>query len=277
MTSALVEPLDGVCVNGEPLRRRILATDVNVLTWDLALARVVRLVSERKGLRVAFVNAQLALIARRKAEVAAALESFLLLNDGVGVDLASKALYGAAFPANLNGTDFMPALLDALPAGQRLFLLGSTRANIAKAAKVFERRWPRHIIVGAHHGYFGAKDEAVLAATIKAAKADIVLVGMGCPLQEMWLARNVPAVCPAGFGVGALFDFLTGRFPRAPEKVRRLRLEWAFRLMLEPKRLFYRYIPGNIAFVFAVVRQARALRRATRLARGGGSGPDSAS
>lgn len=262
VAAAAVEAFDGVRVKGEPLRRRILATDVNVLTWDLAIARVVRLASERNGLRVAFVNAQLALIARRKAEVAAALDGFLLLNDGVGVDLASQALYGAPFPANLNGTDFIPALLDALPAGQRLFLLGSTRANIAKAAKVFGRRWPRHSVVGAHHGYFGAKDEAALASTIKAAKPDIVLVGMGCPLQEMWLARNVPEVCPAGFGVGALFDFLTGRFPRAPEGIRRLRLEWAFRLMLEPKRLFHRYIPGNVAFIFAVARQAWTLRRA---------------
>lgn len=234
---------------------------MNVLTWDLALARVVRLVTERQSLRVAFVNAQLALIARRKAEVAEVLQSFLLLNDGVGVDLASKLIYGRAFPANLNGTDFMPALLDALPAGQRLFLLGSTKVNIAKAARVFARRWPQHRVVGAHHGYFRAKDEATLAAEIKATAPDMVLVGMGCPLQELWLSRYVPDVCPAGFGVGALFDFLTGRFPRAPRTVRRLRLEWAFRLMLEPKRLFYRYIPGNIAFVVAVGMQMWQLRR----------------
>src|SRR5690606_37113171 len=93
-------------------------------------------------------------------------------------------------------------------------------------------------------------DDAAVAADIRASGADLVLVGMGCPRQELFAARHL--VVPGGVSalcVGGLLDFTAGEKPRAPALVRRLRLEWVYRLILEPRRMWRRYLVGNVVFM----------------------------
>ena len=170
--------------------------------------------------------------------------------------IASRFLFGSAFPQNLNGTDFTPHYLRSTRHRFRIFLLGS-RGNVARrAGKQLTRMCPRHQIVGWHHGFFANGDTAKIAAMIKHANADVVLVAMGNPVQEQWLTANLAATgCRLGFGVGALFDFLTGQAPRAPAWIRTMRAEWLYRLMLEPGRLWRRYLVGNPQFLLRVLRQ----------------------
>jgi alpha-1,3-mannosyltransferase len=199
--------------------------------------------------RIAFVNANLASVAARDASLTTALREFTLLNDGVGVDLASALLYRRPFGENLNGTDFTPAFLDRTRHDLRVYLLGAKQDVLERACARFAERWPRHAIVGARNGYWRVDEADAVAQDVKAARADLVLVAMGNPLQERWVAQHVPAVCPAAFCVGAWFDFLAEAAPRAPQWVRQARMEWAFRLVREPARLSNRYIFGNAAFV----------------------------
>ena len=237
------------------MKRRILRTDINVLD-DLEAIKIIQsAIAARKPLRIAFVNAHLANLAACDRGLAEMLSGFCLLNDGVGVDLASRVLYGKAFPANLNGTDFTPLLLDRLDPGQRLYLLGATQRIVEAAVRVYEKRWPQHRVVGFFHGFFFEQDEGDLASLIHQARPDIILVGMGNPRQERWLARHVPEVCPVGLAVGALFDFQTDAVPRAPAIVRKAKLEWVFRLMVEPRRLWRRYLVGNALFSLRVAVQ----------------------
>ena len=238
--------------------RDILGCRIRVLGRDQALDTILSAVATKSSLRVAFVNAHLATIAARDPDVAHALSGFCLLNDGVGIDLASRLLHGARFPANLNGTDFTPALLDAAPDSLRVYLLGATAEVIAAAASAFADRWPRHAVVGFRDGFFAPDEEPALAAAIRAGEPEVILVGMGCPRQELWLARH--DVAPVGLAVGAFFDFQAGRVARAPPWMRRARLEWVFRLGLEPGRLWRRYLPGTAAFLARVLWQ-RAGRR----------------
>ncbi len=235
--------------------RLILRSRVRVMTRATALHEICRACATGMPLRVAFLNAHLAIQAAQQSQVAAALDDFVLLNDGVGVDLASRALFRRRFPDNLNGTDFTPDLLDRLGAGCRIFLLGATADVIAKAALYYEARWPQHHVVGFQSGFFSDAESHDLAETIRASRADLVLVGMGCPRQENWLAQYIPGVCPVGIAVGALFDFQTGTVRRAPRSWRQLRLEWVYRLLQEPRRLGNRYVLGNATFVFLVARQ----------------------
>lgn len=114
----------------------------------------------------------------------------------------------------------------------------------------------RHEIAGCQNGFSRAGDTPAIVAKIVASQADVVLVAMGNPKQEMWLAENLSATgCRLGFGVGALFDFLSGEAARAPEWVRSARVEWCYRLFREPGRLWRRYVLGNPVFLIRVLGQ----------------------
>ena len=161
-----------------------------------------------------------------------------MLSDGVGVDIAAKLLYGEPFPANLNGTDFIPALLAAEPRPLTIALLGTTRANADAAAAKFSEIAPHHRFIVVHDGYFNAGEEPRILERIEALRPDILLVAMGVPRQEFWIAKNITSRhCTLPIAVGALLDFLSGTVPRAPAWMRSLRLEWVFRLIIEPGRL----------------------------------------
>jgi len=95
-----------------------------------------------------------------------------------------------------------------------------------------------------------------IIADIRASQADVLLVGLGNPIQELWLMENLAETgCRLGFAVGALLDFMAGRFPRAPEWMRELRVEWIYRLVQEPLRLWRRYLVGNPVFLLRIVAQ----------------------
>jgi len=211
---------------------------------------------------VAFLNAHAANLAWRDRAFAQGLERFLVLNDGFGIDLASRFHYGRAFPDNLNGTDFLPDYLAATRHRFRIFLLGARPEVVADAAAALTERFPQHQVVGWRDGYFDLSAEGAIAEQIRRSGADLLLVGMGVPRQELWLARNFEETgCRLGFAVGALFDFLSGRVRRAPLWLRGLRAEWLFRLCLEPRRLWRRYVIGNALFLLRVGRMTAAGRR----------------
>jgi alpha-1,3-mannosyltransferase len=235
--------------------RRIVATRVQVTSAETTIGVIDDCIADRSPLRISFVNANLANEAAADPNVAEALEGFHLLNDGIGLDLASFMLFGRFFPANLNGTDFTPAYLDRSRHKLRLYLLGAAEQVVAEAAEIYRRRWPRHQVVGFHNGFFAPEEARALADRVRAARPDIVLVAMGNPLQEFWLAENIPRVCPVGMAVGSLFNFQTGKVPRAPPVVQKARLEWFYRLLIEPRRLWRRYTVGNALFLSRVALQ----------------------
>jgi exopolysaccharide biosynthesis WecB/TagA/CpsF family protein len=242
-----------------PVSRNILGTEVVAVDWDEALALLGGLALQRRFTPIGFLNAHSANIAASDDAFKQALDRFLVLPDGIGIDIASKLLYGASFPANLNGTDFIPAFLARTPGSLRVALLGAVEDNVRKAAAELGRRAPQHDYIVVHDGFFAAREEARILERLKALRPDVLLVAMGVPRQEMWIDRNMTADhCTLAVAVGALFDFLSGAIPRAPIWMRRLRLEWVFRLALEPGRLWRRYVVGNPLFLARVLRQKHA-------------------
>lgn len=242
--------------------KTILGIPVLAIRWDDAIGLLSRLIAERRFTKVSFLNAHNANIAYTDPAFAAALDDFLILPDGVGVDLAAKLLYGAPFPDNLNGTDFVPAFLQAATEPLTVALLGATRVNAEAASVKLMALAVQHRFVVIHDGFFTAAEEAGIIDRIEALRPDVLLVAMGVPRQELWIARHIDARhCTLPIAVGALLDFLSGTVPRAPLWMRQLRLEWVFRLAVEPGRLWRRYIVGNPLFLMRVVRQ-RLSRRA---------------
>ena len=235
--------------------RRIGPLDIAVSTRDAALRRVLDAVAMGQPLLVAFANAHTVNMARRTPELVEALRDALVLNDGVGLDVASRSLYGHRFPDNLNGTDFTPLLLSTLPRRTRVFIVGAA-PGVAEQAGLRLSTDHRHVeVVGCHHGFAPGRDMAALTRRIIDAKAELVLVGMGNPLQELWARDNVRKLGVPILCIGALLDFTAGTAKRAPRWVRRMRMEWAFRLIREPRRLARRYVVGNASFLACIARQ----------------------
>lgn len=173
-----------------------------------------------------------------------------LLPDGSGIAMAAS-LAGVELGDNLNGTDLFPELCrHAAREGQSIYLLGGEPGIAAQAAAAMRARFPALRVAGTHHGYWSERDEPAMLDEINASGARIVLVGLGVPVQERFLARVRDRLCaPICMGVGGLFDYYSGAIPRAPEVMRRTGTEWLWRLWQEPRRLAARYLLGNPRFV----------------------------
>ena len=181
-----------------------------------------------------------------------------VVNDGIGMDLASLLIHRRRFAENLNGTDFIPYLCTQSVRPLRFFLLGSRPGVAAQAARHLVDRLGQQV-VGSCDGYaeFAQAGDG-LVAMINASGAEIVLVAFGNPRQEAWILDHC-AACDASvmFGVGALLDFLSGNARRAPSWMRTLHLEWLFRLCLEPRRLLKRYSWEMIGFFWICLRAGK--------------------
>ena len=235
--------------------RRIGPVDIAVTRARAAIDTIKSAILLGEPAVFGFANAHTVNLARRQPGVREVLARMTLFNDGIGLDLASRLLYGAAFPENLNGTDFTPALLASLPAGMRVYLLGGAPGVAEGARDALGRLFPAINVVGVRDGYFAAGEAAAVAAAVRAAAPQLVLVAMGQPRQEQWAVTHLDQCGGVLLCIGAYLDFVSGRMPRAPALVRRMRAEWAYRLVLEPRRLAGRYLIGNIVFMVAALRQ----------------------
>ncbi|UYB53924.1 WecB/TagA/CpsF family glycosyltransferase [Xanthomonas sp. AM6] len=183
-----------------------------------------------------------------------------IVNDGIGMDLGALLVHGRRFAGNLNGTDLIPYLCRHSQRPLRFFLLGG-RPGVAEDAARTLRQTLGQEVVGTCDGYgeFAAAG-AGLTERINASGADVVLVAFGNPLQETWILDHAAQLrAPLLFGVGALLDFLSGRAQRAPEWVRRLHMEWMYRLLREPRRLLKRYSWDLLVFFGVCLRNGRRL------------------
>ncbi|MEM7702380.1 MAG: WecB/TagA/CpsF family glycosyltransferase [Pseudomonadota bacterium] len=207
-----------------------------------------------------FVNAHCVNVAKADPAYRTALNtSDLLLPDGVGVEIAAK-MTGQELGENLNGTDLFPELCrEAQEEGVGIFLLGGEPGIAHGAANWAAENYPALRIAGTHHGFFNREEEDALIKRINGSFAGIVLVGMGVPHQETWIARNRHRInAPVVMGVGGLFDYYSGRIARAPKIVRAMKSEWMWRLAMEPRRMAKRYLLGNAEFLaHALIEAAR--------------------
>lgn len=187
----------------------------------------------------------------------------LIVNDGLGMDIASLMLYRKMFKSNLNGTDFVPFLFSNIfkktNKSLNIYLLGG-KAEVLNQAAYFMVHELGHIVVGSCDGYDGIKNTSNLVGIINDLKADVVLVALGNAQQEEWILnyyQQLNALLVAG--VGGLFDFLAGDKPRAPMWIRELRMEWFYRLCIEPKRLYKRYSIDVLKFLAICLRYRKRL------------------
>lgn len=243
-----------------PVATRIGGIRLLNLGMDELVDAIVTAVDRRAMTRVAFVNPDCVNIAARDPQYRALLAGTdWVCPDGIGMKIAGRIL-NQPIRQNLNGTDLFPRLCAALAAnGQSLYLLGA-RPGVAEAvARWAKLHFPQLSIAGFRSGYYAPDEEQAVIEEIRRARADVLLVAMGAPRQELWLKRNLRHTgAVVGIGVGGLFDFYGGRIPRAPLWLREIGGEWTYRLLQEPRRMWRRYLLGNVVFLWRIARERTA-------------------
>jgi N-acetylglucosaminyldiphosphoundecaprenol N-acetyl-beta-D-mannosaminyltransferase len=217
--------------------------------------------AERRTRRVMYVNAHVVNQSRTTPGLREALRGAdLVYCDGYGVRLAARVL-GRPVPHRMTGADWIWGLAQICEASrQPLYLLGSEPPLAREAAARLRHLYPTLDVVGAHHGFFelGSEHNERVIEDINAHGPRIVLVGMGTPKQELWVDRYAHRLDGAVvWTVGALFDYVSGRTPRAPRWLADNGLEWIFRLAIEPQRMWRRYLLGNPIFIKRVLSEAK--------------------
>ncbi len=232
----------------------MLGVELDDLGFDDAVALARGALADPAQRALYFANAHtLDLAARSPADRRILNEADFVFGDGSGVRWAAR-LHGLRLRANLNGTDFVPALLAAADGDARsCFLLGAEQSVVAGAAAIIARDYPGWRIAGSHHGFLDHAETERVVAAIAAALPDLLLVGMGNPLQERWIAEHREELpVRLAIGVGALFAYMSGDIRRAPPSMRRLGLEWLFVLFLQ-RHKWRRYLVGAPRFLLRVL------------------------
>ena len=237
---------------------KILDVEITDITRKQAVELLDDLIAQYDGRSrcVFFANAHTLNLTQTDSRYRAVVNSAdHVFGDGTGVRWASK-INGTPVKDNVNGTDLMPEFFRTTAKRQhRYYLLGADEPTIRKAARHARENFSDARQVGYHHGFVNsAEDSARVIQEINEARPDILLVGMGNPLQERWIiAHRHELKVPVIIAVGGLFDFWAGTFDRAPLWLRQLGHEWIWRLCLQPVDKGRRYLLGNPLFLGRVL------------------------
>ncbi len=222
----------------DELETRILGVRVHAISRALTVAWIDAWLASRQSAQVVTVNPEIVMRARRDPTYGELLEqSRLNVPDGAGI-VAAARLRRLSISERVTGVDLVDDLAGlAAVHGYRLLLAGAAPGVADRAAAELQRRHPALIPPTTMVGESGPDGDAEAQAVIHATRPHIVLAAYGAPAQEHWIDRNLRDVTPVvGIGVGGTLDYLAGRIPRAPEPMRRLGLEWTYRLAREPWR-----------------------------------------
>lgn len=258
-----------------PLATRIRVDELEFdrVTMDDAVRRIARMARRRDRARyVCTGNLDHLVIADRDPEFRAAYKKAdLVVADGAPVVWLSRiaaSAAAAALPERVTGSDLFWELARASGEGNlRLFFLGGVPGSAAKAAETVEQRYPNARVAGTYCPPFATFDteeeQARIRDIVRKASPDLLLVALGAPKQEKWIAANKDLLgVPVSIGVGGSFEMAAGIRRRAPVWLQRAGLEWFYRFSQEPKRLFRRYLVDDLPYlagaaVRAVVRRLR--------------------
>jgi N-acetylglucosaminyldiphosphoundecaprenol N-acetyl-beta-D-mannosaminyltransferase len=238
-------------------RVNILGYPVTRLSIDGFVAQIEKFIRSRKPHYIVMVNAAKLVKMRSDKELEeSVLAADLIGADGVPVVWASR-LFGIPLPGRVNGTDLMYELLKKGDEKRyRIFFFGAQQQVLDQVLDVVRKDYPGVQIAGAHHGYFAPQEEPAIVDEIRESQADILFIAFGTPKKELWVKRYLHAMeVPVIHGVGGSFDVLARVISRAPLWMQRHGLEWFFRLLQEPRRMWRRYLVTNTLFILLVLRE----------------------
>ncbi|WP_407306260.1 WecB/TagA/CpsF family glycosyltransferase [Desulfosporosinus sp. SB140] len=217
------------------MRVTILGVTVDTYSMSETVEKIGCAVQDRRALRVVTANPEMIYASEHNPELKQVINSAdIITADGIGVVWAARTL-GTQVQERVTGIDLVQAIFPAASAGKwRMYFLGGKPGVAELAAYKISTDYPG-IKCCTRHGYFSPQEEQKILQEIRQFQPDVLLVGLGAPRQEFWLAEH-PDLAKVGIGVGGSFDALAGVVTRAPRRIQELHLEWLYRLLKEPWR-----------------------------------------
>ena len=247
-------------------RYEILNTYVNAISMDETIRRVEEIVKRGIPTQHVVINASKVNLMEKDLQLRKIVNACPLINaDGASIVWAAKKL-GVPLKERVTGIDLFQRLIELSgKKGYKIYLFGAKEEVVTKVKKILEDKYPNIQIVGYRNGYFTEKDEPEIVKNMAESGADMMFVAFSSPKKEYWVNKylkqlNIPFV----MGVGGSFDVVAGVTDRAPLWMQKHGLEWFYRFIQEPRRMWKRYIVGNVKFVALTYKTKRKLKSKRR-------------
>ncbi len=252
--------------NQNSMRVKILNTYVNVVSMNETVSLVEKIIKERKPTQHVVINALKVNLMEDDSELRRIINSCPLINaDGASIIWAAKRL-GIPLKERVTGCDLFQELVKvASVKGYKIYLFGAKEEVVTRVKSIFEQKYPGIQIAGYRNGYFTEADEPEIVKNMSESGADMMFVAFSSPKKEYWVNKylnqlNIPFV----MGVGGSFDIVAGVTERAPVWWQEHGLEWLYRFIQEPRRMWKRYIIGNARFVGLTYKYRARQKKARR-------------
>lgn len=237
-------------------RVKFLNTYVDALTMKETLEKIAGFIENKECVQHVVINAGKINLMQEDEKLTQIINDCPLINaDGQSIVWGSRIL-GNKLPERVAGIDIFTELIKiSAERGYKPYFFGATQEVVEEVVKKFQNQNPNLKIAGYRNGYFEKEESQKIAMDIKESKADILFVAFSSPMKEYWIKENMDIMnIPFAMGVGGSFDVIAGKTKRAPKWMQKSGLEWFYRFIQEPKRMFNRYIVGNIKFVKLILK-----------------------
>jgi N-acetylglucosaminyldiphosphoundecaprenol N-acetyl-beta-D-mannosaminyltransferase len=240
-------------------KKQVISLDISLISYKDALTHITELAGTKSPSYASFANAHMTVEAHLSSAYAKKVnQSTFTFADGMPLVFALRLLFGIR-QERIAGMDFMLDMLRECEANRlSVFFFGSTQEVLDSIKKYVLTHFPQLQIAGMISPPFraiGEEENQQFRNEINSSGANLVFVGLGCPKQETWMAKNSAEINSCLLGVGGAFEIYAGLTKRAPQWIRNIGMEWFFRFLQEPKRLFKRYAVTNTQFVYLFFKQ----------------------
>lgn len=239
-------------------RIEMMGCQIDNLTMEETLQTIEGFIHSGQPHQHVVVNVDKLVKASRDPELRRIINECALINvDGMPVVWASRFL-GKGLKERVAGVDLFEALMKrSAEKGWRVFLLGAREVVVSGVRTLYAQKYPRLVFAGYRNGYWQLEEEAGVVAQIKEARADLLFVAISSPKKEHFLGRyQAEMKIPFAMGVGGTFDVAVGKVKRAPVWMQNTGLEWFYRFLQEPRRMFKRYFVDDMAFFWLLLKEA---------------------
>jgi len=238
-------------------RIKICDIPVDALTMEETIYLIDKSIIEKRPIHHVVINAAKVVNAKKDPALKESIVSCDIINaDGQAIVWASR-LFNTPLPERVAGIDLMESLVKlSVKKKYRIFFLGATEEIVNTVVNFYSNQYSKDIIAGYRNGYFKKDEEQAVARQIADSNADILFVAMSSPKKEIFLNTYKDLVqIPFIMGVGGSFDVVAGHVKRAPLWMQKSGLEWFYRVLQEPKRMWKRYLFGNSEFIYLVLKE----------------------
>ena len=244
----------------KPANNTVRLFDVEVLNLDMAatVALIDEAIRQKEQLVHNCINANKVVLIQRDKQLKDSLdEADIISADGQAVVWASR-LFGTPLKERVPGIDLMEEIVrHAAEQGYKIFLFGAKEKNVSKVAEIYSRKYGPELVAGYRNGYYKQEEEAEIARQINESGAQILFVAIPSPQKEIFLKNNkhlMPQIYLM-MGVGGSFDVVAGQVKRSPRWMQDNGLEWLYRLIQEPRKMWRRYLIGNVRYIMITWRE----------------------